>query len=332
MGWRLWRDRTHYDVLHVYQLTLLTLPAALACLLTHRPLLVAVRNAGLDEGTTRQGRPSLIAGPLDATAPWLQVHERIPLGGDLSDLERWGRPVVSFTHFLLQRTQAVAIVLSSRMQGYLRAHHFTLPRTYLIPNGVDIARFQPTSTSPTHERAHTVICVSRLCYQKGLDVLLQAWNLVLQRCPEARLLIVGIGPTQQQLQRMAQALDISQRVEFVGVQHDIPAQLRRGGIAVLPSRLEGMPNALLEAMACGLPCVATRVSGSEDILQHGVNGLLVEPEDYQELAEALLTFLTNPRLAQQYGQAARRRIESQYSLERITDTYIVLYKSLVARY
>jgi glycosyltransferase involved in cell wall biosynthesis len=128
---------------------------------------------------------------------------------------------------------------------------------------------------------------------------------------------------------MAQALGITDSVEFAGSQNDIPAQLHRGSVAVLPSNWEGMPNAVLEAMACGLPCVATRVSGSEDIIQHGINGLLVEPQDYESLAKALLTLLRDPILAKKYGHAARIRIEQHYSSQRIMDMYVELYQRLL---
>jgi glycosyltransferase involved in cell wall biosynthesis len=122
---------------------------------------------------------------------------------------------------------------------------------------------------------------------------------------------------------------VKSSVEFAGLRDDVPAQLRRGSLGVLASRSEGMPNAVLEAMACGLACVATRVSGSEDIIQHGVNGLLVEPEDPHGLARALLTLLQDPATAQQYGRAARTTIEQRYSLDRSTDSYVALYEQLV---
>jgi glycosyltransferase involved in cell wall biosynthesis len=143
---------------------------------------------------------------------------------------------------------------------------------------------------------------------------------------------VGNGSLQSQLERMAEALSIADSVEFTGLQSDIPAQLHRGSVAVLPSRWEGMPNALLEAMACGIPCVATRVSGSEDIIQHGVNGLLVEPEDYQGMAEALLTLLHNPVLVQKYGSAARKTIERHYSFEQMMDKYVELYQRITCHH
>src|SRR5438477_5780171 len=89
-----------------------------------------------------------------------------------------------------------------------------------------------------------------------------------------------------------------------------------------------MPNALLEAMACSMACVATRVSGSEDIVQHGVNGLLVEPEDYQGMAQALLTLLRDPLLTQVYGRAARETVENRFAHEQVMNKYVELYQSM----
>lgn len=332
MSWTLWRHRKRYDVLHLYQLGLQALPVALVCRLTGKPLIVSVRAAGLGKVARSHKRVSILAGPLDANVLWLQVHERTQIDGDLAGLERLGKFAVRLTRFLLRRIHTVIVILSSQMKGYLAAYDFNLPGTQLIPNGVDITRFTPidTHTSP-NERAQVVICVTRLAYQKGVDVLLQAWYLVQQQFPQSRLIIVGMGPSQSQLECLAQALDIRGSIEFAGLQHDVPAQFHRGGLAALPSRCEGMPNAVLEAMACGLPCVATRVSGCEDIIQHGVNGLLVEPEDYQAMAQALLTLLRDPALAQKYGNAARATIEKHYSLERITDMYVELYQRITGR-
>jgi glycosyltransferase involved in cell wall biosynthesis len=155
---------------------------------------------------------------------------------------------------------------------------------------------------------------------------------VQQQDPLARLIIVGGGPLRQQLLNMAEALGISGSTEFAGIHNDVAGQLRRAGLAVLPSRWEGMPNALLEAMACGLPCVATCVSGSEDIIEHGVNGLLVDVADYHNLADALLTLLHNPALARQYGRAALTTIEQRYSLEHITDLYLDFYHNMIEQH
>ena len=331
MGWTLWRDRHKYDLLHVYQLSLLTLPAAIVCKLSGKPLIVAVRSSGSSgKVSVSHNTASLLAGPLDPTSSWLRVDAQTWVDGDLEALVRMGKPFVRYTRMLLLQIHAVVVVLSSRMKEYVAAHDFLLPNAQLIPNGVDTKRFYPTPDMSIQEaRAHTVVCVSKLRYEKGVDVLLQAWHLVQQQIPQARLILVGSGPIQPQLTQMAEALNIRESIEFAGLQNDVVAQLHRAGIAILPSRWEGMPNAVLEAMACGIPSIATRVSGSEDIIQDGVNGLLVEVEDYEAMADALLTLLSNPTLTEQYGQVARATVEQRYSLEYITDIYIELYQKMI---
>lgn len=335
MSWTFWQRRHHYEAIHCFHLGLEALVIALVCRLTGKALIVSVRCADSGMGTKSSGKASLLAGPLDAKTPWLQVNERDRLEGDLVTLESLGKPVVRFTRSQFQRIRAVIVILSSRMKDYLAVHDFNLPDIELIPNGVDSARFQPicthTPASQQDGRAQVVVCVSKFRYQKGVDVLLQAWYLVQKHAPQARLIIVGDGPLQNQLEQMVQALGIASSVEFAGLQSDVSAQLHRSGLAALPSYWEGMPNALLEVMACGLPCVATRVSGSEDIIQHGVNGLLVEPADYQGMAQALLTLLRDPALALKYGNAARATIEKYYSLESVTDRYVELYQRIVGR-
>lgn len=329
MGWTLWRQRQYYDVLHVYQLNFLTLLAAILCRAAGKSMLVAVRSAGSGSSTSSHDKTSLLAGPLDATTPWLQVDGRVNAKSDLEVLARMGKPVVRFLSSLLHSKYAIAVVLSSRMKSSLAEHGFNPIDMQLIPNGVDITRFNPAHVDTSIDgREQVAVCVSKLRYEKGIDVLLQAWCLVHQQAPQAQLIIVGDGGLRFQLEYLAKALGIANSVEFTGLQSDIPAQLHRGTLAVLPSRWEGMPNALLEAMACGLPSVATRVSGSEDIIQHGVNGLLVESEDYRDMAQALLTLLHDPLLAQKYGQAARKTIERHYSLQQITDRYVELYQRI----
>jgi glycosyltransferase involved in cell wall biosynthesis len=329
MGWILWHRRRHYDVLHVYKLNVLALAAAIVCRLTGRPMVVVVRSAGLGDTPHPHSDTSWLAAPSNGGAPTARALDRLRMGGDLEDLARMGRGGVRLTRYLLRQNQAVVVGLSTRCQRDLVMHRFDLPGMQLIPNGVDITRFAYSSTTPHQdERARTVICVSKLRYEKGIDVLLQAWRLVHDEAPQARLIIVGDGPLRTPLEHLAHALDVADCVEFTGRQADVPAQLHRAGLAVLSSRFEGMPNAVLEAMACGLPCVATCVSGSEDIIRHGANGLLVEPEDVEGLAQALLAMLRDPELARTYGRAARTTIEEHYALEPVVARYEELYLRL----
>lgn len=328
MSWTIWRHRKDFDVLQVCQFSVLVLPLAIVCRLARKPMTVVVISAGADKATKTRKAAKLLAGPLDPNAPWLRVDGKTWIDGDLYGLKQAGTLVVNCTRTILKQVGAVVIVLSSRMRRYLQENNFNLPGTQLVPNGVDVARFQPTVENESKKRAQTVVCVSNARYEKGLDVLLQAWRLVHQRQPEAKLVIVGDGPMQEQLEQMADALKISQSVEFAGLRNDVPDQLHRGLISVLPSRWEGMSNALLEAMASGLACVATRVSGSEDVIQHGVNGLLVDVENYEEMAQALITLLQDPALTQKYGAEARITIEQGYTLEHTLSRYTSIYQRL----
>ncbi len=329
MSWTLWRQRNNYDILQVCQFSLLVLPLAFICRLAGKPMTIVVISAGAGKPTKTNEPAKLLSGPLDPTLSWLRVDGKTWIDGDLYGLEQAGPFVVQFMRAQLRRMGSVVIVLSSRMQRYLIEHNFSLPGTRLVPNGVDITRFYPAAADlSSEERRHTVVCVSKLRYEKGIDALLQAWRIVHEHMPMARLILVGSGPIEPQLTQLAEALGIYESVEFAGLQSDVPAQFHRGTIAILPSRWEGMPNALLEGMASGMACVATRVSGSEDLIQQGENGLLVEPDDYEQMAQALLTLLRDPALAQRYGQAARTTVEQQYTLEQVIDMYGAIYHSI----
>lgn len=331
MAITIWRERNNFDILQVCQFSLLVLPLALICYIAKKPMTIIVISAGAEKPSKTSEAAKLVAGPLDPNTPWLRVDGKTWIDGDLYGLQSAGTIVVKITRWLLKQVRAVVIVLSTRTESYLKKNGFDLPGTQIIPNGVDTTRFQPAPPKrELDQRAKTVICVSKARYEKGLDVLLQAWYIVHKHVPEAHLVIVGNGPVQPQLEHMVNALNIEQSVEFAGLQMDIPAQLHRGLIGILPSRWEGMPNALLEAMACGLACIATRVSGSEDVIQSGVNGLLVESEDYQGMAQALVTLLQSQELTLQYGAAAHALIEQSYTLDHVLNMYIQLYHNLLS--
>lgn len=332
MTWNLWRHRKDYDILQVCQFSQLVLPLALLCRVTGKPMTIVVISAGAGKATKTREPARLLAGPLDASAAWLQVDGKTWVDGDLDGVARMGKFVLNFLCSTLNRISSAVIVLSSRMQKQFSNYHLPLLDIRCISNGVDVRRFHPALAEISLEEWHkTVVCVSKLRYEKGIDVLLQAWRLVHKQDPRARLVIVGSGPIEKQLARMADELGITGSVEFAGLQSDVPAQLHRGALFVLPSRWEGMPNALLEAMACGCACVATRVSGSEDLIEYGVNGLLVESEEYSAMADALLALLADAELAARYGQAAHETTTRSYTIETITDRYAELYWLLLER-
>ncbi len=332
MGWVLWWRRKSYDILHVYQLNLLILPAAFVCWLVSKPLIVALRCADSCYRVGSSNDETTSARPCQVKAPSSLAKDGDRSRGDLEALESLGKPIVGLTRYLLKRANAVMVVLTLHMQKDLTEHGLPIAGVRVIPNGVDLAHFRPAGPAvrPLF-RAGLVLFVGRLTFQKGIDVLLTAWRDVQEHLPHsqrARLVIVGTGPLRARLESLSVTLGIADSVEFVGVQVDVAAWLRSSDVVVLPSRWEGMPNSLLEAMASGLPCIATRVSGSEELIQHGINGLLVERDDDAGLAQALLSVLQNPVLGGKYGCAARLTIEEHYSLDHVMGAYLDLYHSL----
>jgi len=207
-----------------------------------------------------------------------------------------------------------------------------------IPNGIDLmaaAADRPPRAVARQSLAldgdPLVLFVGRLSYQKGLDVLLDAWARFIARRPRASLLVLGDGPDRDRLLRQAQELGISKSVDFRGLRHDVGTHYAAADIFVLPSRYEGFPNVLLEAMAAGLPTIATRVSGSEDALENGRNGLLVPPGEADPLLEALLKLADNPRMLEILGAEARKTAEGRYDINRVAEETLAFYRELIKR-
>jgi glycosyltransferase involved in cell wall biosynthesis len=238
----------------------------------------------------------------------------------------------------LRKSNAFYRILSTRSHSYLTSHGFRAEQIVHIPGSVNTERYQPApERRPDPARPERdITCVARLDYAKGVDVLLHAWGRMLREPAEwrahlkPRLRLVGEGVCRAQMERIVAGLGIQDYVEFLGSRTDVVDLLQQSWGFVMPSRWEGMPNALLEAMACGLPCVATRVSGSEDIISDGVNGLLVTPEQPAEMAQALRRILEDAELAQSLGWAGRATVVRDYQLTTIVEQCLELYRRLLA--
>ena len=180
-------------------------------------------------------------------------------------------------------------------------------RVRVIRNGIDMTRFAP---SPARDGAVTrgpiIGTLARLIPSKGIRILLDAMPHLLQKYPEALLLVGGGGEEQEALERQARALGIPDRVVFVGPVQDPRNFYRRLDLFVLPSLDEGFGLVLLEAMVTGVPVIGTRVGGVPEILTHGVNGWLVEPGDSAVLAAGLRTLWADPVLRRQVAEEGRR--------------------------
>lgn len=205
-------------------------------------------------------------------------------------------------------------------------------RIVRMASGVDASRFRPGAASEAVEAAMPArpraVFTGRLHPQKNLDVLLDIWPEVYHRAG-ASLVLVGTGPEAERLAKRARAENPPGAIQFTGAVADPAEYLRAADLFVLPSVAEGMSNALLEAMASGLPCLASAIGGNDDLIESGNTGLLLPPHDREAWTEEVVNLLAQPDRAQRMGQEARRRIEEQYALPVVVDRYLALYRELL---
>ncbi|MFI6941499.1 glycosyltransferase [Streptomyces sp. NPDC050418] len=197
----------------------------------------------------------------------------------------------------------------------------------VIPNGIDLGRFGPGAPGqqPVEAGLH-VVCVGRLCRQKGQDVLLEAWPRILAQAPDARLTLVGDGPLRGALEQTAPA-----GVEFAGEVCDVVPWLRRADLVVLPSRWEGMALAPLEAMAVGAPVVVTDVAGARESLPPGQAGCaLVPPQDPGALAAAVSRMLTDSSLRRRAAGEAYAHAHQEFDVRRSAAAVMALYERVAS--
>lgn len=197
----------------------------------------------------------------------------------------------------------------------------TAGRTVVVPNGIPAGA---TVVSAAQAAAYDVIAVGNLRdNQKGIDILLRALALI----PGGfgRAIVVGDGPARHGLEQLSRELGLTDRVEFRGASRQVPELLAAARVFVLSSRYEGMPNALMEAMAQGLPAVATAVGGVAEIMIDGETGVIVPPEDPEALARAIASLLSDDERASRLGQAAKARIQERFSVAAHVDGALAAY-------
>lgn len=200
----------------------------------------------------------------------------------------------------------------------------------LVPNGVDVERFCPTGPAGAVPRAAAgdgpvVVCVGRLCRQKGQDLLIEAWQDVSRRLPRARLVVVGDGPDAASLRDAAPP-----SVSFVGAVDDAAPWYRAADLVVLPSRWEGMALAPLEAMACGRPVLVTDVNGAQESLPPSLTPrCLTAPEDARALARALVGLLDDAEGLRALGEEARRHALTHHDVGRTAAAIAAVYDELL---
>jgi glycosyltransferase involved in cell wall biosynthesis len=259
--------------------------------------------------------------------PWLGASLTVKISGasefegGVLDMTRRGRPLLRLMNRWIRRADTIQCI-SRYTFDRLVAAGYPASRLRMIPNAVDLDRFR--TERPPRRGAARVAYVGRLRRVKGLTVLVDAWH-ALGPGGAARLTIAGEGPLRGELQARIEHLALGDGVTLAGEVSDVPAVLRQADVYVQPSFVEGMPNSVLEAMAAGLPIVATRVSGNEDLVEDGENGLLVPPGDPAALAAAIRRLVDDPALASRMGERSRALVE-RFGLPSVTALLLRAYR------
>jgi len=212
-----------------------------------------------------------------------------------------------------------------------------------IYNGVDLERFfslsgvRPTIVSPDFANPDTFIVgtIGRLETVKDQLTLVQAFLHLLETDPKSkerlRLVIIGEGLLRSEAQRLLRKGDAEHLSWLPGERDDIPEILRSLDLFVLPSLREGISNTILEAMASGLPVVATCVGGNPELVVEGETGMLVPPSDPAAMANAIRTYLNHPELLKAHGQAGRKKVEQEFSMEKMVNGYMEVYDKVLSQ-
>jgi glycosyltransferase involved in cell wall biosynthesis len=214
----------------------------------------------------------------------------------------------------------------------LDAYGVDRARIRVVGNGVDTDLFCPGGEAePLRSSEPTILAAGRLDVRKGLGDLIESVKLVAEAFPRARLWIAGSGPLQERLAQKSERLGIGSTVYFLGhvEQAELIELYRAATVFVHAAHYEGLPTVLLEAMACGRAVVSTAVSGALDVVEDGVNGLLVQPRAPAALAEAVSRLLTDAELRATLGAAARRTVKEAFSWPVVGQKHMRYYQDLL---
>lgn len=232
---------------------------------------------------------------------------------------------------VIQKAQRLTTVASSVRQE-LSEYGIEPERIAVVGNGVDVHLFCPAELYPGDSSSQYVLTVSRLAPRKGLEDLIQSAKIVHKLCPNLHFIIIGEGPLRKNFHSLIARLGLEEVVHLRGHVHDrteLVAYYQKCVAYVHPSHYEGLPTSLLEAMACARPIIATAVSGNLDVIENGKNGLLVPPQQPEQLADAILRVLSSPELTYQLSMAARETVCERYSWDTIGQRYLMEYQALL---
>jgi glycosyltransferase involved in cell wall biosynthesis len=228
-----------------------------------------------------------------------------------------------------------AVICNGEAVRSFIVRHFSVARqkTIVIHNGIDLEQFQTCSAAVTTNgsgpnRDRVVMTVARLVPEKDIELFVEAAELLSNECTNVRFLIVGDGPCRSDLMRCASETGLNGKISFLGERHDVPQLLLNADVFWLTSKWEGLPNVVLEAMACGKPVIARDVGACRELINHGQTGFLVSARDARQFKEYTLDLFRDRCLRADMGIAARKLVENSFSINRMSEATEALYRSL----
>ncbi|HEY0590232.1 MAG TPA: glycosyltransferase family 4 protein [Thermoanaerobaculia bacterium] len=269
--------------------------------------------------------------------PLVATLHTLPVRGRLFSRDRVRQSIMAF--LLRRRASRVIAVSGDQARAWIRRR--LLPETLIavVPNGVELpsenGRFAAT-TSPSQTpgagwgaNALVLGTAAVLRDGKGIDVLLRAFARVVREAHDITLKIAGDGPLRRHLEREGGRLGLGSHVHWLGYRDDVPSLVRTFDVFVHPALFDALPTAVLEAMAAGVPVVASATGGIPEIITDGENGLLVPPGDEEALAGAIHRLLRHRTMLRELGAAGRARVEAEFSAERWVERLEAIYREAV---
>ena len=237
----------------------------------------------------------------------------------------------------MQKIDRVVAVSEDIRQRVIRERNLAPEKVMTIHYGVDLEKFAAEDQKLTRADIgvsddHFVLgSVARFDYPKGHKYLIEAAPGIVQRFPNARFVFVGDGPLRQEVEQQIEQLGLTENFVLLGFRRDVKQLLGLFDLFILPSLSEGLPNAVLEAMACSNPVVATAVNGVVEVVADGETGFLVPPQNPSRMTEAVIKMLASPEKMKGMGRKGRERVADHFSVEQQISKFEELYYSLYAQ-